>query len=157
LLKSIASESYKAIETKYGLPQSKIYAYFHYLPTYYLLHVHFAHVDFAARDSREQVPLEVAISNLELNDKYYQKCSLQFSVGEKHDLCKALLEAGVLKEYEEPVEIEVEVEVEVEGDTETVTTFRDSESAKQKGDAKDKKGTLPTQEDQDEIECDVSN
>jgi hypothetical protein len=155
LLKSIASESYRAIETKYGLPQSKIHAYFHYLPTYYLLHVHFAHVDFAARDSREQVPLEVAISNLELNDKYYQKCSLQFSVGEKHDLCKALMEAGVLKKYEEPVEIEVEVEV--EGDTETVTTFRDSESAKQKGDAKDKKGNLPTQEDQDEIECDVSN
>jgi len=151
LLRSIASESYKAIETKYALPQSKIYAYFHYLPTYYLLHVHFTHVDFAQRDAREQVPLEVAISNLELNDKYYQKCTLQYSVGEKHDLCKALMEAGVLKEYQEPTEIEVEVE----GDAETITTFRDSESAKQKDDAKDKKGQ--THEDQDDIECDVSN
>jgi m7GpppX diphosphatase len=67
LLKSIALESYKAIEQKYGVPQHKVYGYFHYLPTYYLLHVHFVHVDRASRDVREHIPIEVAISNLEMH------------------------------------------------------------------------------------------
>ncbi len=45
MLKSICSESYKVIEEKFGLPAHKVRAYFHYLPTYWLVHVHFTHVD----------------------------------------------------------------------------------------------------------------
>jgi m7GpppX diphosphatase len=122
MLKSMVAECYKAIEHKFGVPQHKIYAFFHYLPTYYLMHVHFTHVDNSNRDAREQISLEVAISNLEMNAEYYQKCTLQYSVGEKHDLCKALMTAGILKEYVEPIELEVE------GETEEVSTFRGSQS-----------------------------
>lgn len=71
MLKSIQEESYKAIEQKYGLPKHKVYAYFHYLPTYYLLHVHFVNVDGQAMDKREMQPLEVVIQNIEMNAKYY--------------------------------------------------------------------------------------
>lgn len=67
MLKSVLSESYKTIEQKYGVPKHKIYAYFHYLPTYYLMHMHFVHVDSMGRDAREHQPLESVIMNLELN------------------------------------------------------------------------------------------
>jgi m7GpppX diphosphatase len=53
MLKSICEESYKVIQEKYAIPAHKIYAYFHYLPTYWLLHIHFVHVDKASRDARE--------------------------------------------------------------------------------------------------------
>jgi m7GpppX diphosphatase len=71
MLKSILSEGYKAIHEKFAIPMHKVYAYFHYLPTYWLLHIHFVHVDKASRDAREQIPLEVVINNLEMNGKYY--------------------------------------------------------------------------------------
>jgi len=58
MLKSVLEESYRAIEEKFGLPRHKLYAYFHYLPTYWLIHVHFEHVDRQSRDAREQVTLE---------------------------------------------------------------------------------------------------
>lgn len=45
MLKSIRDESFKAIEAKFGLPRQKIVAFFHYLPSYWLLHVHFQHID----------------------------------------------------------------------------------------------------------------
>jgi len=102
MLKSILEESYKAIEQKYGLPKHKIYAYFHYLPTYWLLHVHFEHVDRQSRDAREQVPLEVAIFNLEMKSTYYKECTMNYTVGDKHELCKALMKAGTITEYVAP-------------------------------------------------------
>merc|ERR1712083_263368 len=40
MLKSIRDNCLKAIEDKWGLDPSKVRAYFHYLPTYYHLHVH---------------------------------------------------------------------------------------------------------------------
>ena len=85
------------------MPQHKVYGYFHYLPTYYLLHVHFVHVDKASKDAREQISIEVAINNLEINAQYYQKCTLNYSVGEKHALCQALMDAKILAPYIQPV------------------------------------------------------
>lgn len=76
MLKSILNESYKAIYEKYGLPQSKVSAYFHYLPTYYCLHIHFVHVDKAKTDEGEKLSLEEVIFNLELNSNYYKLATL---------------------------------------------------------------------------------
>lgn len=151
MLKSMVAECYKAIESKFGVPQHKIYAYFHYLPTYYLMHVHFCHVDKASRDAREQVPLEVAISNLEINPNYYQKCTMQFSVGEKHELCDALMAAGELKKYDEPVELEVE------GETEEVSTFRGSEAGREEHKETNETPKGKVTQGEDSMECDVSN
>ena len=97
MLKSIRAESYKAIESAYGLPESKVHAYFHYLPTYWLLHVHFVHADFAEKDARERVALDTVISNIEISGNYYSKCTLSYSVGAEHALCKALIAANVIK------------------------------------------------------------
>ena len=115
------------------------------------MHVHFCHVDKASRDAREQVPLEVAISNLEMNSNYYQKCTMQFSVGEKHELCESLMTAGVLKKYEEPVEIEVE------GETEEVSTFRGSEVGREEHKETTEVTKGKVTKDEDSMECDVSN
>lgn len=95
-------EGYKAIESKYGVPQHKLQAYFHYLPTYWLLHVHFVHVDGMQVDAREHVPLEVVIQNLEITGEYYSKCTMTYKVGHKHDLCKVLMKEGILQEYVAP-------------------------------------------------------
>lgn len=71
MLRSMAAESYKAIEHAFGVPQHKIMAYFHYLPTYWLMHVHFTHVDRQGKDARDCISLEQVINNLEMNGKYY--------------------------------------------------------------------------------------
>ena len=102
MLKSIQEESYKAIEQHFGLPKHKVYAYFHYLPTYYLLHVHFVHVDGQAIDKREMQPLEVVIQNIEMFKDYYKKATLNYSIGDKHDLFKIFIQEGVLTEYVPP-------------------------------------------------------
>jgi hypothetical protein len=72
-----------------------------------LLHVHFVHVDRIRDDAREQISLEAVISNIELNKNYYQLCTLNYSLGDQNGLCKAMIEAGVITEYEEPI-VEVE-------------------------------------------------
>ena len=44
MLKNIRDESLKAIEEKFGVNRQSIRVFFHYTPTFYHLHVHFAHV-----------------------------------------------------------------------------------------------------------------
>ena len=96
MLKSVRDESLKAIEKKWGLDPSKVRAYFHYLPTYYHLHVHFTHVD--VKCDRAIVTLDEAISNIELMGDYYAKCSLTYQIGANMELTKILIEKGVIKE-----------------------------------------------------------
>ncbi len=79
-LRSVQAESLKAIEATFGVPQSKVLAYFHYLPTYWLLHVHFEHIDRKSVDARSSVPLEQVIANLEIAGDYYQKATLVYTV-----------------------------------------------------------------------------
>ena len=71
MLKSILAESYELIEAKFKVPKHKIIAMFHYLPTYWLLHVHFVHIDKQIRDARDHIPLEVVIDNIEMMTDYY--------------------------------------------------------------------------------------
>lgn len=73
LLKSIRENSFAAIEETFGVAKSKIRAYFHYLPSYYILHVHFEHVDRSATvgDTRERVDLDNVIQNIEMMGDYY--------------------------------------------------------------------------------------
>ena len=62
------------------MPSSKVLAYFHYLPTYWLLHVHFVHIDRMSTDARSSVPLEQVISNLEITGDYYKKATMVYTV-----------------------------------------------------------------------------
>jgi len=81
MLKSILNESYKAINEKYGIPSSKVSAYFHYLPSYWCLHVHFVYLDKALLDAHK-VPLEDVIFNLEMNSNYYKLANLTYVIGD---------------------------------------------------------------------------
>ena len=76
LLKSIREESLKAIEAKWNVAPNQVRAYFHYLPTYYHLHVHFTHVDIKV--DRAIVDLDQAIDNIELIRDFYEKCTLVY-------------------------------------------------------------------------------
>lgn len=71
MLKSILAESYKVIETKFKVPSHKILALVHYLPTYWLLHVHFIHIEKQSRDTRDHIALEAVINNIEMKSDYY--------------------------------------------------------------------------------------
>ena len=108
MLKSCRDESLKAIEEKWGLDPSKVRAYFHYLPTYYHLHVHFTHVD--VKCERAIVTLDEAISNIELMGDYYEKCSMTYQIGADMELTKILIEKGVIKEEAPPKVEEVKEE-----------------------------------------------
>ena len=104
MLKSILTESYKAIHERYGLPSSMVSAYFHYLPSYWCLHAHFVHIDKANND-KEYVSLEQVIANLEMNANYYKLATLQYTIGDQSDLFKALKEEGILEDYVDPKDL----------------------------------------------------
>ena len=78
LLKEVLQLGVEAISKELSVPSSEIRVYFHYLPTFFLMHVHFDHV-------KEEGPgvlterahmLSTVISNLELMPDYYQRVSL---------------------------------------------------------------------------------
>lgn len=68
MLKSIRSESLAAIELKFGIPRAQMRAFFHYPPTYWHLHVHFAHANMLSKAScfaGRAILLDDVIANLE--------------------------------------------------------------------------------------------
>ncbi|XP_057325779.1 m7GpppX diphosphatase-like isoform X2 [Microplitis mediator] len=78
LLKNIKEAGSKAIKEKYGIPAENLRICFHYLPSSYHLHVHFAH--FTADNTERVVDrihlLARVINNIELMPDYYQKATL---------------------------------------------------------------------------------
>lgn len=109
MLKAIRDESLDAIEKKFNVNRSKILCYFHYQPTFFHLHVHFAHIDRSMRDFRDNVSLDQCIANIEMVPDYYQRATLVYKVGTQMPLFDILLENGVL--VPEPVKEEVKEEV----------------------------------------------
>ncbi len=78
---------------RYGLKQSVIRAYFHYHPTFYNMHVHFAHikqVEKAGAYLGRGLLLEDVIDNLELKGDYYQTQSIICAIGDNTQLFKVL-------------------------------------------------------------------
>ncbi|XP_043275055.1 m7GpppX diphosphatase [Venturia canescens] len=82
LLKNIRDKGTEAIVKKYDISSSKLRIYFHYLPSYYHLHVHFTQlsVEDAGIYAEKAHLLSTVISNIELLPDYYQKVTLQFAV-----------------------------------------------------------------------------
>ncbi|OWA50410.1 m7GpppX diphosphatase [Hypsibius exemplaris] len=87
MLNKIKNEGTAAITEKYGLPASRIRAFFHYQPTFYHLHIHFTNIHFDApgRNAEKAHMLTTVISNLQYDD-YYKKATIPFVVGEKDPL-----------------------------------------------------------------------
>ena len=71
----------EAILQRYGIPGNQLRTYLHYQPSYYHLHVHFTHLDYAAPKTTigEAHLLSEVIDNIESIDSlYYQKKTLSF-------------------------------------------------------------------------------
>lgn len=87
LLKSIRAAGLAALEEKYGIQANTIRCYFHYLPTFYHLHVHFDHIagGHGGHNVAKAVLLDDVIDALEVDGNYFSKASLTFQAGDVRD------------------------------------------------------------------------
>jgi m7GpppX diphosphatase len=78
LLNHIKKISLPIIETKYNINSNKIKMYFHYLPSTYQLHIHFADINNKNVNSSVEYSheLNIVIYNLSLYSEYYKKINL---------------------------------------------------------------------------------
>lgn len=92
LLKNILEKGTNAISEKYGLASNKMRIYFHYQPSFYHLHVHFTALSFVAPGTwaGKAHLLADVISNLEIDDNYYKKATISYTVKDNHPLRIAL-------------------------------------------------------------------
>jgi len=79
LLKKIRNISLRIINEKYGIPQYKIKAYFHYPPSFYQLHIHFNMIDYIQFGATCVAghSLNSVINNLKISSDYYQKVDIE--------------------------------------------------------------------------------
>eukprot|EP00729_Bicosta_minor_P007051 gene7051-11164_t len=87
LLKSIRAAGLAAVEEKYGIQANTIRCYFHYLPTFYHLHVHFDHIagGHGGHNVAKAVLLDDVIDALEVDGNHFSKASLTFQAGDVRD------------------------------------------------------------------------
>lgn len=99
LLKNILEKGLSAIKEKYGIPANKVRSYLHYQPSYYHLHVHFAHIklDNPGFEADRAHLLTDVIENIEMKSLYYKEKTLVFKVREDDHLYKAFLEHGCIQ------------------------------------------------------------
>lgn len=78
LLNYIKKKSLSIIETKYNMNSNKIKMYFHYLPSTYQLHIHFADINNKNVNSSVEYSheLNMVVYNLSLYSEYYKKINL---------------------------------------------------------------------------------
>ncbi|KZC07267.1 PREDICTED: m7GpppX diphosphatase [Dufourea novaeangliae] len=100
LLRNIRDAGIEAISKKFNLPASQLRIYFHYQPSYYYLHVHFAYLMFETPGIYVEKAhlLSMVIRNLELMPDYYTKAVLSYVVAAGDPLYTKFLEEGVLSE-----------------------------------------------------------
>lgn len=88
-LKKLRDTSYKLVKEKANLDKSQLRLFIHYQPSYYHFHVHITAVAFSDAPgvvSGQAHLLDTVIDNIELYPDYYQKASIPFVIGEKHQL-----------------------------------------------------------------------
>jgi hypothetical protein len=73
MLIGIKDESILKIKNKYDLGWNKIKIFFHYMPSTYLLHIHFVHIEKCNhKSSVEQcIAFDDVIKNISINENYY--------------------------------------------------------------------------------------
>ena len=80
LLRNIRSAGMDAITEKYGVPAEKLCAYFHYLPSFFHLHVHISHINAMGNSSCRNVLLDDVIEMLDNDPVACSKKSFTFAV-----------------------------------------------------------------------------
>lgn len=96
LLNNILNKGRSSIKEKYGVNSDKLRVYFHYQPSYYLLHIHFTHIRFDApgTDVMRAHLLSDTIDNLSIDPEFYAKKSLSYVVKDGDQLYNAYKESG---------------------------------------------------------------
>jgi m7GpppX diphosphatase len=101
LLRNIREEGTAAIATTYGVEPEFLRVYFHYLPTFYHLHVHFTHIDFTKSALVDRaILLDDVIEMLEEDDFACQTKSFTYSLPVEDPLYKAY---GVYRRLPSPL------------------------------------------------------
>lgn len=88
-LKKLRETSYKLVKEKASLESNQLRLFIHYQPSYYHFHVHITAVAFSDAPgvvSGQAHLLDTVINNIELYSDYYQKASLPFIIGQRHEL-----------------------------------------------------------------------
>lgn len=84
MLKMMRAEGYSVASERFGIPGSQVRAYFHYIPTFFHLHVHFDHV--GAQTATHQVGKAILLDDvilwLESDAEYFRKTTLTFAAKE---------------------------------------------------------------------------
>jgi len=90
LLRNVKEKSVHKIAETYGVKGDQLRLYFHYLPSFYHLHVHVTHVQYTPLGNGihigKAVLLDDVISNISLFPNYYQMVDLTFTLGEREEL-----------------------------------------------------------------------
>ncbi|KAI8091178.1 HIT-like domain-containing protein [Gilbertella persicaria] len=88
-LKKLRETSYRLVLEKTGLTSSQLRLFIHYQPSYYHFHLHITAVSFSDAPgvvSGQAHLLDTVINNIEFCSDYYQRVSIPFVIGERHQL-----------------------------------------------------------------------
>lgn len=96
-LKNIRDKSIQFIKKKYQIDRSQLRIFFHYLPSFYHLHIHFTYLIHEAPGifCEKSHLLDSVINNIELMPDYYQKAKLSFVVHESDKLYSKIFEQSI--------------------------------------------------------------
>lgn len=99
-LRNLRDELLVRVHAAYGIPASKVRAYFHYLPSFWVAHVHFNCVTCPAvgggMAADRAMLLDDVLERLERDPSHFERCGITYSVGAQTPLCAKLVEAGVI-------------------------------------------------------------
>lgn len=90
LLKHFQDEIPKIVKKKYKFNSNKIYMFFHYLPSFYYLHLHICclnNINLQNKFCRHHL-LDNVIKNIEIKSDYYQLVNMTFEIPNNHSLFK---------------------------------------------------------------------
>lgn len=93
MLQSLQKDCLKKITDETGVPQDKIMVYFHYHPSIYHLHIHFAYpyMQYNQKDILRIHPVDTIINNLSISSEYYANACLPVSCNKDSILYKVIL------------------------------------------------------------------
>lgn len=93
MLKKLHTECLQKITEETGVDANKIMAYFHYHPSVYHLHIHFAYpyMQYNQKDILRIHPLHAVINNLSLCKEYYRNSDIHVSCNKDSVLYKVIM------------------------------------------------------------------
>ena len=93
MLENILQQGLRVARENLGAEEAEIYAYLHYQPSYYHLHVHFTNktTNHSALRNHE---LQQVIANLRLQSDYYQTNVMSYSLQKNGPLHRFLNQKG---------------------------------------------------------------